>query len=183
MKLVDYITTAMVAWNEVYQGYPDHWVKVHGNLTTASELATDPELKTSIEQETKTFYDSYTKQEKYRPKFESLACQAMNLENNTNLCGNVINGMLCYDCCLKHISDAQGYFYQLQENPEDITNFMWVIGNLSHAADHLVEQYEGVANHVREERKKFYNSYIADKTNLYTPDFNELSTIVLGLIS
>jgi hypothetical protein len=182
MSLSSYITTAMVAWNEIYQGYPDHWVKVYGNLNSAIDICNDEGLKKELKEESDQFYDSYKKNIKYRPKFEELACKSLNLETESLICGNVISGMLCYDCAIKHISDANVYYMQLSSDPDSMNDFMMVIGNLSHAADHLIEQYDELANFIREERKNFYNSYLVNRVATYRPNFEEMTMKVMSLM-
>lgn len=181
MTTCEYITTAMVAWNEIYQGYPDHWLKVYGNLNAAIEVCDNEATKSEIKKEADLFFDNYKKNIKYRPKFEQLACRAFSLETKNSMFGNVINGMLCYDCAIKHISDASVYYMQLVNNPDDIQAFMMIIGNLNHASDHLVEQHESEANYIREERKRFYMSYLVNVTETYQPNFDEMMNKVFKL--
>lgn len=174
------ITSSMIAWNEIWQGYPDHWVKVHGDLIVLANSIDDDNLKKDILDEANHFYKMYLDGMKYRPPFEKYACLIMNLDANKEVIkkNEIINGSMCINCALKHLAEAKISFDKI----EDFNEFIKVIGNMSHASNHLVEDNEVLANYIRDERTKFYNSYI-DKIDIYEPNFEIIINNVKNMIN
>jgi hypothetical protein len=180
--MIDKITSSMVAWNETQQGYPDHWAKVHGNLVCASEEIDDEKLKKELFAEAEHYYKMKKEGKEYRPPFEKLSCAVLNHEACREIIkdSDVINGMLCYNCASKHISEAK----VSQDRGFSLENFMSVIGNLSHASNHLVEEDVELANIIRQERTLFYNSVVEGWGNggeIHKIDFSLFADRVLEL--
>jgi len=163
MNALEYITTAMVAWDEIWQGYPDHWIKVHGNLVEASQ-STNGQISNDLLCEAMKFLDSYKNHKKYRPCFEKLACNLLNKLAKKNIVQEnmILDSQLCYDCATKHLAEAQVSYNQMNKDPRA---WVLVIGNLSHAANHLVEKHPNLSNIIREMRKDFMDQLMFEKTH------------------
>lgn len=159
---IDYVSTAMVAWDEIWQGYPDHWIKVHGNLLTAYENCNNEVIEEEILEEIHKFMSGYENKKMYRPKFEKIACDLLNLSTGKNIVprGYSLDSQLCYDCAIKHLSEASESFKQIETNPKA---WIHIIGNLSHAANHLVENHPKFANEIRNIRKNFMDNLMIGK--------------------
>jgi hypothetical protein len=159
----------MVAWDEIWQGYPDHWMKVYGNLQAACELVGNSSLADDLAVEMTKFNKSIKDKKKYRPCFEKMACDAICEEEK--MCINpkeILDTQFCFDCALKHLSEAS-----VEYNGKDKLSWIKVVGNMASASNHLIEKYEAIANEIRVERKKYSDSLISGKA--YRPDFENLS--------
>lgn len=162
-EAIDYITTAMVAWDEIWQGYPDHWIKVYGNLLSASEACDDEILEERLLDEAGKFLEQFKNKKRYRPPFEDMACLMLNLDAEKTVVpsGQALDSQLCYDCAMKHLTEAHESFKEVKQNPRA---WIFIIGNMSHAANHLVERHPKLANEIRSFRKKFMDNMLVGKT-------------------
>ena len=161
------IAEAMAAWNEVYQGYPDHYVKVSGCLTLASELC-GGRLSEQLAEEASKFNQSVLTKTMYRPGFEQLAADAINETAGEIIVKVEMNTQLCYDCATKHLADAAVAWSEMKSG--ETAALLDVLGNLSHASNHLIEKHPDLANAIRTDRKAIWESLI-QQTPFIRPDF------------
>jgi hypothetical protein len=177
------ISEAQAAWNEVWQGYPDHWSKVCGTLDQARDLLAETaydaycnERKLSIELDIQSdrFRKSMQNKEMYRPPFEKLAAMALNLAAGKEVISDksVMPTQLCYDCAVKHLADAATAWKEMEGGNK--TSVFEVLGNLSHASNHLVERHPELASDIRNERKSVWEALATPNKPFSRPNFNAL---------
>ena len=80
------------------------------------------------------------------------------------------NDNQCYDCAFKHVSAAMVIWNEIQQGYNDILHLAKFVGNMSEASDHLVRGDPELANWLRDERVKFYDSDIHN----YRPPFEDM---------
>jgi hypothetical protein len=155
------IASAMSAWNETFQGYPDHWAKVVGDLSLASEIC-DSDLSGKLMFESKSFNIAYSNGKQYRPPFEHLVAEAINQVAGRRVVepSDVLNTQLCYDCATKHLADAGVVWDDMEMG--DFNAFVEVLGNLSHASNHLIEKHPDVADIIRKNRKAIWEAFVKE---------------------
>jgi len=165
------IAEASTAWNEVWQGYPDHWMKVSGSLSLAAELIDDenPKLEHQLVSEASLFSSAISQLQMYRPPFEKMAAIALNLHAGREVIrdADVIGTQLCYDCAVKHLTEAKTAWSE-----SDPMSWMDALGNLGHASNHLVERHPQLANAIREDRKRVWEGIVGASAYL-RPTFEE----------
>lgn len=72
----------------------------------------------------------------------------------------------CVLCCLKHVGQARALWLEAQKG---YPNFHWFcIGHLAEAEDEIVQEYPGLADKIRTERK------VLEGNPRYRPEFESL---------
>jgi len=158
------IAKAMVAWSEVWMGYPDHALKVYGNLIKASELLRNEE----IAMEARKFRAAFNEGMKYRPPFENMAWTIANGNKQVIPHNQIPDSQLCYDCAGKHLSSASVAWDQIKNGQP--ASWIDLIGNLAHAEEHLIEKHEELAGEIRKDRKTAWAAML-EGTGIPRPEF------------
>lgn len=173
-KALNYLTSAAVVWNEVWQGHLQDWTIVNGYMLEAAKHIDDPEIKQLIEYHAKQFRDMLLLNDfkKYRPPFEAICSGILGHYGHklTNFPKDTTN---CIECAVKHVSTAQSEW--------DARNYYAVIGNLNAASCHLIMEHESIAKKIRNERIKFFQS-VVETDKIYRPTFELVIDELLDLV-
>jgi hypothetical protein len=90
----------------------------------------------------------------------------------------------CIECAFKHVTDAKKTYSELRmgyaTDPSHVGNFS---SDMSHAAQHLYEDHQDLANRLRDDRLIVLDQLFSDVGELtYRPPFEEYEGILFEMI-